>query len=145
MIVIPVTTTSVVLVVDTSAVAVAWEIVGVSAMVMAPAALVIVIPLPAVMFAATGAEPVEPINNCPLFNAAASVMALPEETIIRLLFKVAEELVPPLATGKVPVKLILPSVDKAILPLAETGIVPFASGKEYILSTVAALPSNVFT
>ena len=36
---------------------------------------------------------------------------------------------PPFATGKVPVKLIFPAADNAILPLAETGMVPLASGK----------------
>jgi hypothetical protein len=58
---------------------------------------------------------------------------------------VAVELVPPLAIGKIPVKEILPSADNAILPVAETATVPFASGNVYNLSAVAAAPSNVFT
>src|SRR3989442_1127683 len=37
--------------------------------------------------------------------------------------------VPPLATGNVPVKVMLPRALSAILPLADTANVPLASGK----------------
>lgn len=70
--------------------------------VIDPAALVMAMPVPAVRFAATGLAKPDPINNCPFVNAGDSIIAFPEEIIIRLLFKAVEEFVPPLAIGNTP-------------------------------------------
>ena len=55
------------------AVPVACVIVGSLAIVIAPAALVIVIPFPAVNVAFAGASPVDPISNSPLVGAVVVV------------------------------------------------------------------------
>src|SRR3989344_109298 len=73
-----------------------------------PALLVIVTPDPAVRLAATGAAPVEPIKSCPFVKAAASPIAVELETIIRFPVN-APVLVPPLATGRTPVVILLAS------------------------------------
>jgi hypothetical protein len=74
----------------------------IAAIVMEPAPLVTVIPVPGVIAVATGAAPVDPTKIWPLVNAAASTIAPPDETIIRLLFRAVEELVPPFAMGRIP-------------------------------------------
>ena len=73
------------------------------AIVMLPAAGVIVMPVPAVSEATTGAAPVEPIRISPFVSMALSTIPPPDETMMRLLFNVVDELVPPLAIGKTPV------------------------------------------
>src|SRR5437868_13711708 len=76
--------------------------VGSLAMVMDPAPFVIVIPLPAVNVDTTGAALVEPISNCPFVIAPASTIEPPDETMMRLLFNVVDEFVPPFAMGNTP-------------------------------------------
>ena len=63
----------------------------VAEMLIAPAELLIVTPDPAVRVAKAGAAPVEPISNCPLIIAPASIIWPPEETIICLLERAVEE------------------------------------------------------
>lgn len=59
-----------------------------AAIVILPAAFVTVIPLPAVMVAATGASPVEPIRIWPLVRAGSSVIEPALDTRILFEFKV---------------------------------------------------------
>src|SRR5437868_15516481 len=94
--------TSVVLVVVNELVPEACVMVGSLAMVMDPAPFVIVIPLPAVNVDTTGAALVEPISNCPFVIAPASTIEPPDETMMRLLFNVVDEFVPPFAMGNTP-------------------------------------------
>lgn len=70
---------------------------------MVPAPLVTDIPSPAAIDAATGFAPVEPTKSCPLVRAAASTIAPPLVTTIRLLFSPVPEFVPPDAMGSTPV------------------------------------------
>ena len=79
-------------------------------MVMLPAALVTLIPEPAVR--------VERVKPAPLPMGSWPLVALE-----------ASKPVPPLAVGKIPVKVMLPVPERAMLPVAETARVPEASGR----------------
>jgi hypothetical protein len=76
-------------------------------MVNDPAPTEVDIPAPAVMKAATGAAPVEPIKTCPDSRAGASTIAPPDDHIILELLRAVPELVPPLAIGRIPLMAVV--------------------------------------
>jgi len=97
---------------DVAAVSVSEAKVGVDATAMFCGVDNVIVPAPfvtdiwlavPVSVVATGAAAVLPTNSCPFVRAAASTMAPVDDTIMRLFDKVAEEFVPPLAVGNVPV------------------------------------------
>ena len=72
-------------------------------------------------------------------SAAASTIAPPTETIIRLLSSVAPELVPPLAIGSMPLILLVRSIALVIIFLAPSS----CSGSDAVSPDSFVVPESV--